>query len=361
MAEAPPAPPQSESGVGRILREIYEKALPVLLTAGGFLGFVTVAGGTIVWSRFYAAKLPADQAVIAMPRDELLVFGAVSLTLFAVLGAIAVVVAYLCDPQGRPVRSTKDGLLVVLLLEGWVIVFLAEQQRIELGEGGAALVAAVLVLAAVITAALLTRSPALTSDTAEDGHTRFTLTAGGNAALAAVVAAVVVGVGIIVGEWWASLALVTATALAMGCFAIADRTDHFGWYGIAVFFSIALLGTLIGIVQVFDDPLVQPAAAIRTVGDRHEGIQAIYVTESSDRVYLATIAARDCPAKGEYHAASESGRLFWIKKSETAALSIGPLQQVRSASEKTKPMLEELAVRFAPEAERQAQPAIRCE
>jgi outer membrane protein OmpA-like peptidoglycan-associated protein len=116
----PPPPPPNETPTGqlrKLLGDVSEKALAALLTAGGFVTFVVVAGGAIVWARFYAAKLPADQAVDALPDGELVVVGAVSLILFGVLGLLAMITVYLLDRAGRPRRSMTYGLLAILVVE----------------------------------------------------------------------------------------------------------------------------------------------------------------------------------------------------------------------------------------------------
>src|SRR5918994_1092909 len=82
--------PAQAVDVGAFLKDLVTKVVPVLLTAAGFLGFVAVVGGAIVWFRFHTSQLPAVQAIDAMPRSELLVTGAVPLMLFGVLGIGAV-------------------------------------------------------------------------------------------------------------------------------------------------------------------------------------------------------------------------------------------------------------------------------
>jgi len=61
---------------------------------------VSFTGGAILWARFDAADIPADQAVAAVPREELVTVGAASLAGFLVVGGLALVVSYLCDSSG---------------------------------------------------------------------------------------------------------------------------------------------------------------------------------------------------------------------------------------------------------------------
>lgn len=71
--------------------------LPLLSFVGtgiGVIGFVIFFGGFIVWSRFDAAGLPANEAVARVPRNELVATGASFLVpaLLAALAAVAVAV-----------------------------------------------------------------------------------------------------------------------------------------------------------------------------------------------------------------------------------------------------------------------------
>jgi hypothetical protein len=73
--------------------------LPVLTVIGtgiGVIGFVIFFGGFIVWTRFDAAGLPANEAVAKVPRNELVVTGASFLVpaLLAALAAVSVAVVF---------------------------------------------------------------------------------------------------------------------------------------------------------------------------------------------------------------------------------------------------------------------------
>jgi hypothetical protein len=71
------------------------RALPAIGSAIGFVGFVALIGGAIEWIRFDSIGLPANQAVHAIPRSELVVDGAWALSLFIILGLLAILVAFL--------------------------------------------------------------------------------------------------------------------------------------------------------------------------------------------------------------------------------------------------------------------------
>src|SRR5690349_13825358 len=143
------------SWLSQAVKEVGGSLLPVLLTAGGFIGFVAVAGGAIVWTRLRAAHLPADQAIAALPQGELVAIGAVSLSLFGVLGAIAAVGIYLVDRGGRPTPGMSRGLLWLVLLEGLVVIVLVEG-----GKWQRDVVAAEVLALLVVIALIVTRMPA---------------------------------------------------------------------------------------------------------------------------------------------------------------------------------------------------------
>ena len=88
------------------------KALPAIGSAIGFVGFVALIGGAIEWIRFDSVGLPANQAVHAIPRGELVVDGAWALSVFILLGLLAILVAFL-GRRGGFGRA------------GWGFVFLA--------------------------------------------------------------------------------------------------------------------------------------------------------------------------------------------------------------------------------------------
>src|SRR5688572_20656576 len=89
---------------------LFLEALPALLSAVGFLGFVALIGGVIQWIRFSAAELPATTAVRLVPREDLVAEGAVSMITWFGLGLIAVLAVYLLDRRGNATEQTRRGL-----------------------------------------------------------------------------------------------------------------------------------------------------------------------------------------------------------------------------------------------------------
>jgi hypothetical protein len=441
-----------------LLRTAGQQLLPVVLTAGSLIGFVAFAGSVIVWTRFSAAKVPADQAVNVVPRDELVAIGSSLLLLFGFFGALAVIAVFLIDRGGRATPGMSRGLLLLLLIEGatailaihggpelrrllaaelfvlavgvalWATVaapFIQldeevpdresdeldaeiEERPFRTKEGdfpvgpvavifamvaavdlpllaagatllvdGSPLLSAVVGLAALLTVLGLAvlcqwinfhRDPerrreareaqekreeeeaerqgelapvvrglkwaGLELGAGEDDEEprrkppRLRLTADGMVLMAAVLATAVAGPSLVLGTWWILAALASAVALTAGLWRIADlAAARFMWYGLAVFISVPLFGTLMLMARNIDDPQVQPVALIRNTDGPDEAIQGLYVTETDERVYFATVATEGCSNTLAPH----SGRLLWVPRSELVAMSIGPLQDVKDA------------------------------
>lgn len=106
----------SADTLGRVTQLALE-ALPAIGSLVGFVGFVAVLGGAIQWVRFWAAGLPADQAMRVVPRPELVAIGAVSLVGFLVAGLLAVLLVYLLDRRGDATLRTLWGLVMIMVAE----------------------------------------------------------------------------------------------------------------------------------------------------------------------------------------------------------------------------------------------------
>lgn len=387
---------------------------PIILTAGGLVGFVAFAGSVIVWSRFYAAKVPADQAVAAFPRAELIAIASSILLLFGFVGLLAVLTFFLVERKGRATLPMCRALLALLAVEGIVAIMLVEDpspertifaiemllfpglvalwvtftkgyvkgedeardtgklgeervvhtigdsRRVFAGEllvrrliGSAliALIAAAAVVAFdgfgllapivaisafaisvnlyVIKVALLDVKVEPDDDGDEFESESQPLTRPGVAVFLAMMALVAVLPALVMWKFWLFISLVAAAILAAGLWRIAILSNGvFRWYGVAVFISVPLFGTLTGMARNLDDPQVQPMALIRHTDGPDEAIQGLYVTESDKRVYFATVATEGC----DNELAPHSGRLLWVPKSEVAAMAIGPLQDISDAA-----------------------------
>jgi hypothetical protein len=159
---------------------------------------------------------------------------------------------------------------------------------------------------------------------------RLELTAPGawlvGASLAAAVAMAWLQVG--VHERWLPVSLAVAALLAVALWRIAElANDRLVWFGVAVFLSVPLFGTVSVVADNFNHPKVQPVALIRKSDGPAEAIQGLYVTETGDRVYFANIATEGCGEEVTPH----SGRLLSVPSEEVVAMSLGPLQKVEEA------------------------------
>jgi outer membrane protein OmpA-like peptidoglycan-associated protein/Ca2+/Na+ antiporter len=129
----------------------------------------------------------------------------------------------------------------------------------------------------------------------------------------------------IIGIWWLAVPLGAAMVLGLGVWRIAVLSKpSFMWFGLAVFISVPLFGTITLMAHNIAEPQVQPLALIRISDNSDEAIQGIYVTEGSDRIYFANVATEGCTEK----LVPDSGRLLWVPKSEVVAMSVGPLQGI---------------------------------
>ncbi len=118
----------AEGGAGALTRlsELGWQALPAIGSAIGFAGFVAVIGAAIEWIRFEAAHLPATQAVLAVPKQELVIVGALALSAFVIGAVLAVLLVYIIDSNGKATPGTARGLVAVAVIEMLVTLFFIE-------------------------------------------------------------------------------------------------------------------------------------------------------------------------------------------------------------------------------------------
>lgn len=164
---------------------------------------------------------------------------------------------------------------------------------------------------------------------------RLELTAAGMVAFALSMVASIVLPAVILREAWLIGSLLSAVVLTAALWRISTLAQsRFLWYGLAVFISVPLFGTLSWMARNLGDPQVQPVALIRQGDGPEEAIQGLYVTEADERVYFATVAAEGCSRE----VTPNSGRLLWVPRSEVVAMSVGPLQSVDDAAKSSLEM-----------------------
>jgi hypothetical protein len=127
---AGPSKPEEPPKLSAQLIAWARTAVPAVVSTLGLSGLVSILGAAVLWSRFSAAGLPAEQAVGDQPTASLIVTGAASLVLYLVLGLLAVLVVYMlqgvvlskvlsrprsANPVGRLEREA--GLIKARILE----------------------------------------------------------------------------------------------------------------------------------------------------------------------------------------------------------------------------------------------------
>lgn len=425
-----------------LLRSAASHLVPIVLTGASLVGFVAFAGAVIVWSRFSALEVPADQAVKAVPRDELVATGSSLLLIFGFFGVLALLAMYLVDRGGRATTGMSRALLALAAVE--CLTSIAVLSAKPPGEKVLpAILFALLVLAVLAVtfaeslvnrADTLPRRPGETlepEDTAEnllgaaeedlEEHAksrlifgvvvffayavallvaivdlplawrvagflasgglllaaaflpqlrgwlgrlrgrnsrrdpspedddkkpapppitegkrlathrpyRFGLSSAGGFVATGLIALAVALPALLLRELWLAVSLFVAAALAFGLWRVACISkQNFMWFGLTVFLSVPMFGTLTLMARNLDDPQVQPMALIRATDGPDEAIQGLYVTEGDDRVYFANVSTEGCSGEVTDH----SGRLLWVPRDEVVAMSIGPLQSVVDAS-----------------------------
>ena len=437
-------PKSGESSWAGLLGAAGRQLVPVLLTGASLVGFVAFAGGVIVWTRFSAAKVPPEQAVNAVPRDELVAIGSSLLLIFGFFGALALVGAFLVDRGARATPGMARALVLLFLVEGVTTILIVEgitplrtvaiielfvlpvaaafwatyvtsfvrlTDDLPTGRGErpgprgygmfllpgaplresvgqcvrahAPIVAVVvgLVVGALIDLSSNSDAPLVVwlalslvaflglalwrfqrdgkgvserlerecdlikgevgwgapqawrlpegSRMLKERPMRLELRSGGRMLiLALLILAVALPVWTSGGKWWVGVAVGAAAALSVALWRIAALSARrVVWFGVAIFLSVPLFGTLSAMARNVSDPQVQPMALIRTADGPDEAIQGLYVTEADDRVYFASVATEGCGNRLKPH----SGRLEWVPKSEVVAMSVGPLQDVEQA------------------------------
>jgi len=95
-------------------------------------------------------------------------------------------------------------------------------------------------------------------------------------------------------SWLAVVLGVVVLLTTMNVF-VARATEKFAWYGIAVFFSVLVFGATVTIAKDLDRPSAQPIALVRK--SDAVGICGVFITQTSDRVYVGRSALIDSESK----------------------------------------------------------------
>ena len=104
------APDASSDGAGSARSTFWPLVQSILAAAAagiGVLGFVTLAGGVVMFERFSAAGLPAEHGVAVVPKDDLLSVGAHALLPLAIVVVVAAIALWLVFVVGPTVTTPR--------------------------------------------------------------------------------------------------------------------------------------------------------------------------------------------------------------------------------------------------------------
>jgi hypothetical protein len=348
-------PKENSSYKPRNLEELGGTVLAAIGGGLGILGFVAFFGAAILWVRMDKVGLPGNDAVAVVPKPVLVSTGA-SFLVPALLIAIGfTLLLYLIDTiavlvSERPVRR----------LEKWIreVSEEAEELREEAEEQAAVADAAcarlggspgpaagavppgpVDVQAENELRATVERATAANGEATEAERSAVEVKAmlertmaerkrktklwrnliliGGTVALFAALTVVVIQEYEIHGSSHRTVILILVPlALITLCVAVRLRTESFGWFAVAAFVAVALMVGTLTYYRTVDDPKMEPAALLRSHGSP---VYGFYVTQTSDRVYLATT-----PRAGRV-------RLDSVPREEILELLVGKLQRPEAA------------------------------
>jgi hypothetical protein len=381
-------------------------AFPAIVSGIGFVGFVSLLGAAVVWMRYSTAGLPADQAVHDLPLSEWVATGAVTLVLYLLLGLAAALVVYLLQEAViasmlNPGDAGKEGQQLQLALvrnrvkqlgdelsslapegkfpdptspagERYVVVkneqtvlsgqaddlahhlFSTEQKDAESSCRGSRWGLLVLVGAELIVVLLRT-------DLSTEWKLLLSILTGLMAAAAIAVGAfkpgdskglagamsAILGFFVIVLVWkrgWTFAPVLAVVLLALASLAIARlHPRSFFWTGIAIFASVAVFGAVLTYSRDANAPSAQGAAVLLKNGC---AVRGLWIGESSSRVFLARLAppSGEAETNGPFSPATtyQSGRVFWVNRSQVASEWVGKLERVPLAEEESGQMRGEV-------------------
>jgi hypothetical protein len=342
--------------------------LPVLTAVGtgiGAIGFVIFFGGFIVWARFHAAGLPANEAVAQVPRNDLVVTGASFLVpaLLAALAAVAMAVAAWEGFIGNRLRHRKaearesqirtDARIEMLRaeekraeddverLQGQMDRYRAtakdaeidpESRKIALSNYRAARAKhqeGEQLLANLRESEL----PAARSDQADVARAapeaeklsrnEWRLQAATGVGPMILVELVVIGAGLGGLSWIYRGSLVLAMLVTVAiAIAVITRMKHFAWFALSVFLGVGAVIAFSTYVRTQSHPQVSPLAAI----EGSAPVAGFFVAETSDAVYMG-IPEPDLPnfkGDGDLEFDHSEVTLLRFPKASLASLTIGP-------------------------------------
>lgn len=168
------------------------------------------------------------------------------------------------------------------------------------------------------------------------------------AGLTVLVVLVVVGIvlllgchGLLADGAWIAVLVAVAVLLAVTNLFIAHGTERFLWYGVAVFFSVVVFGSVLEIANTLAHPEVQPVAIVRK--DNTVGLCGVFVAQTNDRVYVGRLPFSELlgkePRPGQRF---RPGLIFWVPTSDVELVSVGRSVPTKETRQRASVLLERL-------------------
>jgi hypothetical protein len=313
------------------------RTISIVGALGGTATLVAAGGGAITWARFHQAGLPADQAVAATPNTELVTVGAVALAVYGVLGALAVLAAYRIDRRGTPGKHTQRSAAVLAVAAVASAIWLSEPSTTQAVLGAIVTLAATAIVWFAVHLGLRRRTHA--------GQ----LPVAAGVALVVTLAIAAAALWKITGEDWVGIMAAVAGALAVSLLAVARATgDRFRWFGVAIFLAVLLFGGIMSTLRTASATKLQPAAVLLKAEAGGGGISGLYVTETSDRIYLADVdncVRKDLVLTPTDQPVGPTGRIIEVPRSSVRYTAVGVRQRLREANARAPQLLAELRTR----------------
>jgi hypothetical protein len=362
MADAPAQAASTNGFWGLILR-----IAAAIGTGVGVLGFVAFFGGVVLWTRFTEVGIPADEAVAHVPRENLIATGAVFLVpaLLTALAAVTVVVVLyyasifskVAEEAGRfrtasaeadrvakeraadeeaarvelasAEKRADDAHAAFRAAEGPEAETFLEQRRTAaegaLRDAKSALREAAQALAE---AEKQQQQKRLNLETAgqlspEDARKRRYL----------VVGALLVGELVIawpgldtLTAWGLLVVFITGVLAISASFVVLGSTQKFTWFALSAFVAV---GFFVAIVTYYRTKEATKASPVALLHDGNVPAYGFFVTETSNRVYIAQPQRK--PETSTFELSDADNRLLEFPRDKVTNLEIGPLIGADSA------------------------------
>ena len=146
-----------------------------------------------------------------------------------------------------------------------------------------------------------------------------------------------VGVALLFGNAWVFPSITLAGLLGLLTIRVAELSGGFRWYGVSVFFAVGLFGAAVGVLRMLDEPRLQPVAFLLKDGNGMKGVEGVYIGESDDRLWFASVALEDCE---DDEVSRGSGRLRSVPIDRVTSVSIGPQMGLPSLAFEARAMLD---------------------